>query len=247
MALQVCAVEGRRSIALSSQHERRQDMAGCEERQLHQAPCGGVVVSGVASVHGQVAADRRRRAQRTQAAQASPCYPTCPPCSSGSPRCGGRGIGPRVLLLPLGPAVLEPDLDLGLGEGQGQGQVEALAHRQVACGLEFVFQRHQLLVGEGSPGPAGLPRLGVRAGAFPLGLGALPCVGLTIADLSRGASIGALCVSAGVRVAQLSVSVARQSGAALLAAVGPIRTLRVWSPRAVVVLLIWTSVYKTVL
>ncbi|KAA8589196.1 hypothetical protein FQN60_010541 [Etheostoma spectabile] len=48
----VCAVEGGRGVALCPQHEGGQDVAGCEERQLHQAAGGGVMVA-VAGVHGQ--------------------------------------------------------------------------------------------------------------------------------------------------------------------------------------------------
>ena len=62
----------------------------------------------------------------------------------------------RVLLLPLGPAVLEPDLDLGLGQVEAEGEVEPLAHGEVAGRLELVLEADQLLVGEGCPRP---PRL----------------------------------------------------------------------------------------
>ena len=62
----------------------------------------------------------------------------------------------RVLLLPLGPAVLEPDLDLGLGQVEAEGEVESLAHREVAGRLELVLEADQLLVGEGCPRPPGL-------------------------------------------------------------------------------------------
>ena len=61
-----------------------------------------------------------------------------------------------ILLLPLGPAVLEPDLDLGLGQVEAEGEVEPLAHREVAGRLELVLEADQLLVGEGCPRP---PRL----------------------------------------------------------------------------------------
>jgi len=57
-------------------------------------------------------------------------------------------VQPGVLLLPLGPPVLEPYLHLGLGERQRQRQVEPLAHRQVPRRLELVLQRHQLFVRE---------------------------------------------------------------------------------------------------
>jgi len=61
-------------------------------------------------------------------------------------------VQPGVLLLPLGPPVLEPYLHLGLGERQRQRQVEPLAHRQVPRRLELVLQRHQLFVRERRPG-----------------------------------------------------------------------------------------------
>ena len=76
---------------------------------------------------------------------------------------GGRGhrgavdVQPGVLLLPLGAAVLEPDLHLRLRQVQRQRQVEPLAHGQVAGGLELVLQGHQLLVRERCPGPSRLP------------------------------------------------------------------------------------------
>lgn len=67
VCLQVCAVEGGCSVALCPQHEGGQDVAGGEERQLDQAAGGGVMVAGVASVHGQVPADRRGWAERAEA------------------------------------------------------------------------------------------------------------------------------------------------------------------------------------
>lgn len=73
----------------------------------------------------------------------------------------------RILLLPLRPPVLEPDLHLRLGEAEAEGEVEALADAQVAGGLELVLQGHQLLVGEGGPGPARFARvLRLRVGLF---------------------------------------------------------------------------------
>jgi len=62
-------------------------------------------------------------------------------------------VQPGVLLLPLGPPVLEPYLHLGLCERQRQRQVEPLAHRQVPRRLELVLERHQLFVRERRPGP----------------------------------------------------------------------------------------------
>ncbi|KAG7241920.1 hypothetical protein INR49_024667 [Caranx melampygus] len=116
---QVCAVEGGGSIALCPQHEGGQDVASCEERQLDQAASGGVVVPGVASMHGQVPADWRGGTERAEAPQTS-CSSTCAPCTPSSCTSGGRGVSTRVLFLPLGPAVLEPDLDLGLSEGKAE-------------------------------------------------------------------------------------------------------------------------------
>lgn len=139
------AVEGRGGVALCSQHEGRQDVAGREEGQLHQSAGRWVVVmAAVAGVHGQVAAHGRGGAEGTE----PPHSPSTPspwaPSSPGAAATTGRGrcVRAGVLFLPLGPAVLEPDLDLRLGQGKGQGQVEALTHRQVARGLELVLQRH---------------------------------------------------------------------------------------------------------
>lgn len=125
--LQVCAVERRCSITLCPQHEGRQDVAGGEERQLDKAPSRGVMVAGIACVHGQMPTDWRGLAQRAEASQASSRSSPCASRASCSSR-GGRGVGSRVLLLPFGSPVLEPDLNLGLSEGEGQGQVEALTH-----------------------------------------------------------------------------------------------------------------------
>jgi len=84
--------------------------------------------------------------------------------AAGGRRSGGAGrrhrravhVQPGVLLLPLGPPVLEPYLHLGLGERQRQRQVEPLAHRQVPRRLELVLERHQLFVRERRPGAPGL-------------------------------------------------------------------------------------------
>lgn len=48
----------------------------------------------------------------------------------------------RILLLPLGTSVLEPDFHLGLGQAEAQGQVEPFAHAEVSGGLEFVLEGH---------------------------------------------------------------------------------------------------------
>lgn len=55
----------------------------------------------------------------------------------------------RVLFLPLGPPILEPDLHLGLGQLQLERQIQPLAHGQVSRSLELVLQPDQLLVREG--------------------------------------------------------------------------------------------------
>lgn len=70
----------------------------------------------------------------------------------------GRGVDVQawVLLLPLGPSVLEPNLHLSLRQAELKGEVEPLADGQVPGGLELVLQSHELLVGEGRPGS---PRL----------------------------------------------------------------------------------------
>lgn len=124
VCLQVCAVEGRCSVALCPQHERGQDVACGEERQLDQAAGGGVMVAGVTSMHSQVPTNRRGRAKRAKASQTSPSSYTS--CSS----CPGRGGGvcSGVLFLPFGSTILEPNLDLGLSEGERQGQVEPLTN-----------------------------------------------------------------------------------------------------------------------
>lgn len=254
VCLQVCAVKGWGCVALSPQHEGGQDMTGSEKRQLNQAAGRGMVVTTIAGMHGQVAAHWRGRTERAEAAQASrssgACTPSCRSCSTSTS--GGGCVSSRILLLPLGSAVLEPDLDLGLSEGQWKGQVEALTHWKVARGLKLVFKRHQLLIGEGSPGSSGLSWLGVWARALPLGLSlwALTTVVLHIGDLACGASSRARRVSARVLVAVLSlipVTINGQSWAALLTAVGTIWSLGVWGPRSVVVILFWASIYKAFL
>ena len=57
--------------------------------------------------------------------------------------------------LPLGPAVLEPDLHLHLGQPQGVGDLRALGQREVLFAVELLLQLQQLFTGEGratSPG-----------------------------------------------------------------------------------------------
>lgn len=72
-----------------------------------------------------------------------------------------------ILLLPLRPPVLEPDLHLRLGQAEAEGEVEALADAQIARRLELVLEGDELLVGEGGPRPPRLARvLGLRVGLF---------------------------------------------------------------------------------
>lgn len=51
-------------------------------------------------------------------------------------------VRPGVLLFPLGPPVLKPDLHLRFCQTQRQRQVQSLAHGQVASGAELVLQGH---------------------------------------------------------------------------------------------------------
>lgn len=50
----------------------------------------------------------------------------------------------RVLALPLGSAVLEPDLDLRFGEIQLLGEGSALCHGQILAAFKFSFERLDL-------------------------------------------------------------------------------------------------------
>ncbi len=70
-----------------------------------------------------------------------------------------------ILFFPFSASVLEPNFDLRLGQRQRNGQIQSLAHGQVAGGFEFIFQGHQLFVGEGGSRPPGL------AAVFAAGLG----------------------------------------------------------------------------
>lgn len=71
-------------------------------------------------------------------------------------RSGTVDVHARILFLPLGPSVLEPDLHLGLRQTKGKGEVQSLADGQVSCLAEFVLEGDQLLVGEGRSDAAGL-------------------------------------------------------------------------------------------
>lgn len=132
---------------------------------------------GGESLEGQCArAGGSRATPRAAAAAArSSCRPGSPGLGRAAPRLC-RTVGAGVLLLPLGPAILEPDFDLRLSEAERQREVQALAHRQVARGPELVLQSHQLLIGESG---ARAPRFGTA------GLGA-PAPGPRGAGRSRG-------------------------------------------------------------
>ena len=103
-------------------------------------------------------------------------------------RRGGHGravhVEARVLLLPLGAPVLEPDLHLGLGQREREGQVEPLAHRQVSRRLELVLEGDQLLVSERRPGPPRLPACPTTAPPGPV----LAALVLTLATLRLDAA-----------------------------------------------------------
>lgn len=55
----------------------------------------------------------------------------------------------RFDALPLGPAVLEPDLHLDLGELQGVRDLRPLRQGQVLLGMELLLELEQLLAREG--------------------------------------------------------------------------------------------------
>lgn len=86
----------------------------------------------------------------------------------------------RILLFPLGPAILEPDLHLRFRERQRQGEVQAFADGEISGGFELVFKGHQLFVGEGCPGSAGLATCN---SAIVLG-------GLTVPNLTGNSTVG---------------------------------------------------------
>ena len=54
-----------------------------------------------------------------------------------------------VVLLPLHPSVLEPDLDLTLGEAELMGDLDAAPARQVAVKVEFFLEFERLVTGVG--------------------------------------------------------------------------------------------------
>ena len=61
----------------------------------------------------------------------------------------GHGIhgGHFVLLLPLHPPVLKPDLDLSFGQTQGMCDLDSTTSCQVAIKVEFFLQFESLVTG----------------------------------------------------------------------------------------------------
>lgn len=80
---------------------------------------------------------------------------------------GTVDIQARILLLPFGPSILEPDLHLGLGQLQLEREVQPLAHGQVSRSLELVLQPNQLLVREGRSRSSGFTAGVAAASAAP--------------------------------------------------------------------------------
>lgn len=72
-------------------------------------------------------------------------------------RAGGTdfSVGELVLLLPLHPPVLEPNLHLALGQTHGVRDLHPPAPGQVPVKVEFLLQLQSLLAGVGSAGPLG--------------------------------------------------------------------------------------------
>jgi len=58
-------------------------------------------------------------------------------------------IAARVLLLPLGASILEPDLHLGLRKVEGKGEVQPLADGEVSRLAKLILERDELFVREG--------------------------------------------------------------------------------------------------
>ena len=65
----------------------------------------------------------------------------------------GVHAGHLVLLLPLHPPVLEPDLDLALGEAEGVGYLNASPPGEVAVEVELLLQLQGLVPGVGGALP----------------------------------------------------------------------------------------------
>ena len=93
---------------------------------------------GGESLIGQSARNRRARTTPSGTATAPRYRARCPRLRRTASRLHGA-VGPWVLLLPLGPAVLEPNFDLRLREAERQRQVQAFAHRQIARGSKLVL------------------------------------------------------------------------------------------------------------
>lgn len=66
------------------------------------------------------------------------------------------GVGQLVVLLPLHPPVLKPNLDLALGEAERVRDLDASPPGQVAVKMELLLQLQDLLSGVGSSRPFGL-------------------------------------------------------------------------------------------
>lgn len=60
-----------------------------------------------------------------------------------------------MLLLPLHPPVLKPDLDLALGQTHGVRNLHPPAPGQVPVEVKLLLQLKSLLAGVGSAGPLG--------------------------------------------------------------------------------------------
>jgi len=65
-------------------------------------------------------------------------------------------VGQFVVLLPLHPPVLEPDLDLALGQHQRMRYLDAPSPRQVPVVVELLLELEDLVAGVGGPLPLGL-------------------------------------------------------------------------------------------
>ncbi len=72
----------------------------------------------------------------TTAATACGCRGQAAPAASAAGRRGHAGLH----ALPLGAAVLEPDLDLDLAEPQRMGDLRALGEAEVLLGVKLLFQ-----------------------------------------------------------------------------------------------------------
>ena len=64
---------------------------------------------------------------------------------------GGRGVDQLVLLLPLHPPVLEPDLDLPLREAERMRDLDPPPPREVPVEVELLLELQSLVAGVGLP------------------------------------------------------------------------------------------------